>query len=97
MYNSYKKITNVAKTKPFRSRFLEQLAWDSKARALIKQAKGDRIVSAAKVKKSYNNNKAWLANALAERQKKSYGVYKEHRLTLSLFQQIKDGLIITNN
>ena len=97
IYNSYKEITDVAKTKLFQSRFLEQLAQDSKARALIKQAEGGRTVSAAKVKESYSSGKARLANALAKGQKKLYGVREEHRLMLSLFQQIKNGLITANN
>ena len=92
MYNSYKEMTDIAKTKPFRSRFLGQLAWDSEVRALIEQAGGGRPVSAAKVKESYRSSKVRLASALSEGQKKSYGVREEHRVSLTFLRQIKESL-----
>jgi hypothetical protein len=92
MYNSYKEMTDVAKTKPFRSTFLSQLAWDSKVRTLIEQAGGSRIVNAAKVKESYIKSRHRLANALVEGLKKSSGVHEEHRVSLALLQRMRAGL-----
>lgn len=61
-------------------------------RALIEEAGKGRPVTAAKVKKSYCSSKARLSSALREGQKKSYGIREEHRITLLLFRQIRDGL-----
>ena len=97
MYNSYKEMTDVAKTKPFRSRFLSQLAWDSKVRALLEQAGGRQTTNAAKIKENYQSSKNRLANALSEGQKKSYGVREEHRISLTFFRRIMESLVATGD
>jgi hypothetical protein len=97
MYNSYKEMTDVAKTKPFRSRFLAQFAWDSKVRALIEQEGGGAPVTAKKVYQGYCQSKNRLSNTLSEGRKKSYGVREEHRITLNFFQRIKRTLETTGN
>ena len=93
MYNSYKEMTDVAKTKPFRSPFLSQLAWDSSVRKLIEQAGGRQLVSAAQVRESYAKSKRRLAHALAEGRTKSYGIREEHRVSLALFRRMRAGLV----
>jgi hypothetical protein len=92
MYNSYKEMTDVANTKPFRSQYLSQLAWDSDVRALIEHAGGRKISTAAQVEENFQASKKRLVNALSEGQKKSYGVREEHRISLALLYRLKDSL-----
>jgi hypothetical protein len=73
------------------------MAWDSKLHTLIKQASGQKITIVAKVQENYQGSKNRLANALAEGQKKSYSIYKEHHVSLSFFYYIIISLTISSS
>jgi hypothetical protein len=92
MYNTFKEITDAAKTKPFHNQFLNQLAWDPKVEAMIRHQGKGSAATRKQLKQSYINSKSRLSQNVKDGMKMSYGVREEHRITLAFFQRMVESL-----
>jgi hypothetical protein len=88
VYNSYKELTDVAKTKPLRSPHITQFAWDPKVHSTIQKEGKARSAERRQIRRGWRQGKKRLYSALREGETKSAGVREEHRISLTFFYQM---------
>jgi hypothetical protein len=87
-YNSFKEITDAAKTIPFQNPYLKQLAWDPKVADMIQRQGGAVLIPNDQLCCHYQASKGRLFGALADANALLFGVREEHCISFSFFDQV---------
>ncbi|OBT60329.1 hypothetical protein VE03_10768, partial [Pseudogymnoascus sp. 23342-1-I1] len=97
VYSSYKELYDAAKTKPFGSPFLSQLAWDPAVDKMLRQQGKGAPTPASHIKRSYLDSKSRLRGAINHGFQLSYGVREEHRVSLAFLDRVREALQATGD
>ena len=91
-YGSVKELSYASNCKPFDNDGLEDLALDPQIRRGIHAAVGGHLRELVVMERAYIASKRRVDIALSESRHKSFGIREEHRVSWSLFQELRSQM-----